>query len=565
MVVSVCATAVQPQFVKGEILVKYKSNVPASVRDTVNKQHGAKVLASIAALGVVRITAPRGGESAQCKSYKANTNVEYAEPNYIAKPSDTIPTDTYFSSQWDLVKIQAPAAWDVTTGSSALTIAVIDTGVDYNHPDLSGHMVAGYDFFSNDTNPMDEYGHGTKCAGVVGALSNNASGIAGITWNCMIMPLKVSDAMGASPYSCIGDAIIYAADHGARVATISLGASIPSTTLQDAVNYAYNKGCVIIAASGNESASAVCYPAACNNVIAVGATDANDLRCSYSNYGSALDVSAPGYAYTTTKGGGYAGFNGSSAAAPHVAAVAALAISRNLGMSAVDVANLLKNTADDIDAAGWDQYTGSGRINAFEAVSTMYVPAPDTIAPTVSILSPVPGATSSATVSVNVAASDNVAICKVELYCDNMLVGQSSGAGSILWNTVSSIAGPHVLSVFAYDAVGNVGKGSPVTVTVDNSFSVTQTYTGTTNAKSKTFSFTLSKQANINATLTWSGSAAMQLLIYDSKGSQLANVSSAGNPINLSLGCYPAGIYKFTVGSKVTKINYTLTVKGQAN
>lgn len=378
-----CASG-QPSFTQGEILVKFTSSASEQAKASIHSRNGSRVLATTQAIGVQRVTAPKGREIEHCNRYKQDGLVEYAEPDYLAYIADTLPSDPFFASQqWDLTNIQAPAAWDITTGSESVIIAVVDTGVDYTHPDIASRVLPGYDFQAGDTDPMDQYGHGTMAAGVVGACSDNTVGVAGVTWNCMLQPLKTADASGMSTYSTISNAVIYAADSGARVATISLGGNSVSYTLQNAVNYATSKGCLIVAAAGNQYTNTVCYPAACDNAIAVGALDYYGNRYDYSNYGPALDISAPGYGYTTAKGGGYSTFGGTSAATPHVAGVAALLFSSDPLLTPAQVTDILTSSADDINTPGWDQYTGYGQVNAYEAMVTPSTIPADTTPPTV--------------------------------------------------------------------------------------------------------------------------------------------------------------------------------------
>lgn len=566
----VCAIAVQPDFVQGEILVQFKPGASAQTQASVHAANKANVLQSIRGLDVDRVTAPKGCEIAQCNRYKGNKAVEYAEPNYLAQVMDTVPSDPLFASdQWDMTKIQAPAAWDITTGSDQVIVAVVDTGVDYNHPDLASRMLPGYDFYSNDSNPMDEYGHGTMAAGVVGACSNNATGVAGVTWTCKLLPLKTADATGSSPYSCITSAITYAADHGARVATVSLGGNASSITLQNAVTYAYQKGCLVVAAAGNQYAATVVYPAACDNAIAVGATDSSDAWYSYSNYGSTLDISAPGYAYTTALGGGYGAFGGTSAATPHVAGVAALLFSVNPSLTPDQVTAMLEQSADDINTPGWDQYTGFGRVNAFAALNTT-PPAPDTVAdttpPSAAITSPAAGSSVLGTTTVTASASDNTGVTCLDYYCDGALIASTAGSPSLAWNTTTVPDGAHKLTAVARDAAGNSTTSAAVGVTVANAYFYTQTFTGQTSAKStKSQTFTTARQAAITASLSWAGSGTLQLLAYDRSGKLLASVSSSASPINVSLGTCSAGSYRLDVRANVNKLKYTLVASAKSN
>ena len=226
--------------------------------------------------------------------------VIYVEPNYIHRITDTIPNDTYFASdQYGLENIRAPQGWDLSTGSTAITIAILDSGVDLDHPDLASKIVPGYDFVNNDGVPQDDNGHGTHVAGIAAAVSNNGLGVAGVSWGARIMPVKVLDETGTGSSTDIADAIIWAADQGADVINMSFGASSPSTTIENALNYAYSNGVTLVAALGNDGRELPyeecgilgCteysfYPAAFEHVIAVGATDSGNTKAGFSNYGT---------------------------------------------------------------------------------------------------------------------------------------------------------------------------------------------------------------------------------------------------------------------------------------
>ena len=280
--------------------------------------------------------------------------------------------DPYFlqGSQWHLSKIQAPTAWDTTTGSANQIVAVIDSGVRASHPDLVGKVLPGYDFVANDNDANDENGHGTGVAGTLSPGSNNQIGVCGVAWSNPILPVRVLDANGSGSYSAIANGIIYAADRGAKVINLSLGGTSSSRALQDAINYAWNKQCVLVAAAGNNGSNVAFYPAACTNVVAVSATDASDTRPTWSNFGSYVDVSAPGVDILSVYGSDqYAAWNGTSFSSPVASGVVALMAAANSTLTNVQLVDLLIKNSDDIGALGKDVYHGSGRVNANRAVT----------------------------------------------------------------------------------------------------------------------------------------------------------------------------------------------------
>lgn len=291
----------------------------------------------------------------------------FVEDDFVVCASYT-PDDPRYGEQWHLPSVSAPQAWDITTGSSEVTIAVIDTGVDYNHQDLQGKCITGYNYVDRNSDPMDDHGHGTHVAGIAAAVGNNSTGVAGVDWKARIMPLKVLDSQGSGYDSDVASAIRYAADNGAQVINMSLGSPDYSYTLSEAVNYAYNKGVTIVAASGNESSS-VSYPAACDNVIAVGALESNDTLAYFSNRGSALDLTAPGVSVLSTAPGGYVKMSGTSMASPVVAGCASLVLAAHSDYSPSRVEGALKDGATDLGSPGFDTSYGHGKVNASAAVS----------------------------------------------------------------------------------------------------------------------------------------------------------------------------------------------------
>lgn len=461
-------------------LVKFSANASHADVDGLNAEHGVRQIRRIEKLGVRVMSVPKGKSAeALARAYEKNPKVVFAEPDHIVQTSMT-PNDTLYSNQWALPKISAPAAWDVTTGSSALTIAVVDTGVESSHPDLLGRVVMGYDFANSDSDPSDDNGHGTAVAGIAAANSNNALGVAGMNWVAKVLAVKTFDSTGNGYTSNIADGIMYAADRGARVISMSFAAPYGTYTMESAIDYAHSKGCVLVAAAGNNSRDWVSYPAAYSKVIAVGATDSSDALASWCNYGADQDVVAPGVGVmTTTSGGTYAQFSGTSAATPFVSGLAGLVLAREPGLSQAQVAAAIRAGAVDLGAAGWDERFGWGRIDAARTLGALGgnepppppppPPAADTAAPEVSITSPSNGATVSRTITIRASASDGVGVARVDFFIDGVRVASDESAPwEYSWNTQKVAEGAHTLTAIAYDAAGNSKTSSPVTVTVSN-------------------------------------------------------------------------------------------------
>lgn len=280
--------------------------------------------------------------------------------------------------QWGLNKTEGPKAWGITTGSSLVTVAVIDTGVDLDHPDLQDKILAGWDFVNNDAYPDDDHSHGTHVAGIAAAATNNALGIAGVSWGARIMPVKVLDSGGNGYMDDVIASMEYAADHGVQVLNLSLGSVTSSSALQDAVNYARNRGAVVIAAAGNCGSGCIIggqyyynplmYPASCQNVVGVAATTSTDGWASFSEHNTYVDLSAPGVGIYSTIPNGYGYKDGTSMATPFVSGLAALVLSRWPDYTPSQVETALFSNADDLGSSGRDDYFGYGRINAFHTL-----------------------------------------------------------------------------------------------------------------------------------------------------------------------------------------------------
>jgi thermitase len=355
--------------VPDELLISPANNVPDDELQGIYRAHDGDLLSTIAQIRVHRIRiAPQAIDQVE-SALRNNPKIKFVERNYLAQ-SGLTPNDPGYPSQWHLLRISAAGAWDYTTGASSVPIAIIDSGVDPAHPDLASKLIGGYNFLGGNTDIHDVLGHGTAVAGTAAALTNDGIGGAGVGWSNPIMPLVVLNSSNYATYSDIASAITFAADHGAKVINISIYGSSYSTTLQSAVDYAWNKGVVIVACAGNDSSSTAVYPAALNHVVAVAATDATDAKAGFSNYGTWISVAAPGdNIYTTVNGGTYGYWYGTSFASPQVAGLAALILSRNSSLTNQQVVDLIKNNSDDLGAPGFDQYFGYGRINAYRALA----------------------------------------------------------------------------------------------------------------------------------------------------------------------------------------------------
>lgn len=295
-------------------------------------------------------------------------DLEYIQPNYRYR-IQALPNDIEYRQQWHHGRVNLPQAWDITDSNQGITIAVLDTGVDLTHPDLRANLISGYNMINPDQSVQDDYGHGTQVAGILAAVGNNANQGTGVLWRARIMPVKVLDGRGEGDDYDIARGINQAVRAGAKIIVLSLGDRLYSQHMEDAVNNAEKNNVLLVAATGNNG-STVNYPAAFSTVLAVGASDQNDRVPSYSNYGPEIDVVAPGQSiYTTSLGGKMTYNSGTSMAAPIVAGVAALIYDIYPDMEAWQVRQLLKQTAKDIENPAWDQASGWGRIDAYQALT----------------------------------------------------------------------------------------------------------------------------------------------------------------------------------------------------
>jgi thermitase len=387
--------AAQSSDVAGQIMVKFRDTGAAA---GALRQHGLGEGSGIGSTGAHLIKVPAGKESQLIAALSQNPAVEYAEPDQLVTAASD---DQYFDRQYALhntgqpftdtrgtvavaggkndADIDAVEAWSITTGSG-IKVAILDTGVASDHPDIGPKVVARANFSTAATGE-DKYGHGTHVAGIVAASANNTIGVAGVCPACTILDGKVLDDTGSGSTSHVAAGIYWAVSNGAKVINMSLGQSLPSRTLETAVKYAWKNGVVIVAAAGNAGTQDRIYPGAYRNVIAVAATDNTDAKASFSTYGADwVDVAAPGVdVYSTFPTGrfvigeppdgrspGYDLASGTSMASPVVAGVAALAWSSQTDATNRSVRAAVESTADMIDGTG--TYWEHGRVNACNAV-----------------------------------------------------------------------------------------------------------------------------------------------------------------------------------------------------
>ncbi len=380
--------------IPGRFVIGFQEGKETAIITAINNLNG--VIKTIApAAGFIVIELPLGISLQQLQvRLQSVPGVRFIEPDY---PVQTllIPNDPLFlTKQWDKWVMYADQAWDITTGGT-IKVALLDNGVDYTHPDLAANFrpdELGYDFINGDNDPRPDNPtipnafHGTHVAGIIAAVANNGTGIAG--WaQVQLLAVRALNDSGSGNLSDVALAIRWAVDHGARVINMSIGGYSTTTPLNEACQYALRNGVLLIAASGNDASPVISYPARLSECVAVGATDEISGIASFSNYGPEQELVAPGIAITSTIiGNGYMEASGTSMACPQVTGVAALILSLAPAMSPAQVRAILAASAIDINTPGWDEYFGYGLVNAARAVAltqtllragtTAIIPAP---------------------------------------------------------------------------------------------------------------------------------------------------------------------------------------------
>lgn len=492
--------------VAARVLVRYRAGTTSDVSDRLERSASATKKGEIAQLRVRVLEVPAGTEAAVMRALSADPRVEFAERDQTVSITNTTPNDYWWPSEWSQVKTRTNAAWDLTRGSSSVTIAVLDTGVDLTQPDLQGKLVAGYNVVAGTGDPTDDNGHGTWAAGVAGAASNNSIGVTSYCWGCSLMPVKVLGADGTGAMSSVAAGITWATDHGARVISMSLAGTAGTSTVQSAVQYAHSHGVVLIAASGNYGNSSPTYPAAYPEVLSVAGTDQNDALYSWSNYGSWVKLAAPGCNYTTGRSGWYGSFCGTSAATPAIAGIVGLALSYSPAATNTTVESALQSSAVKIGSA-----VAYGRVDAYAALLALGAPT----------ASASPAATASPTASPS----------------------PSAAATPTPASTPSLTPTP---------------SPTPATTSAPSVAMLSTTFSGAITNKNPSRSFTLSSGAGTaTATLAFSKALPLMLTFTAADGTVLATTNGA-SPLWLTFAV-PAGTSQITV-SGTAQSSFTVTV-----
>ena len=354
------------EFSSDSLIIRFQDNTPEQEKMVILSTIGGRRDRKINKINAERIKVGKNKVKENVEKIKKNKYIKYVEPDFIVTKA-VVPNDNYYSLEWALPKIKAEGAWDVTHGSDSAPIAIVDTGIDDSHPDLAGKVLKRANFTTDPD--ADGDGHGTHVAGIVASDTNNSLGVASLGYDTKLFSVKVLDNNGSGYYSWIANGVIWAADNGAKVINLSLGGSSDSQVLRDAINYAWGKGVVVVAAAGNSNSSRASYPGYYTNAIAVAATDSSDNKASFSNYGSWVDVAAPGVSIYSTYRGDYAYLSGTSMATPFVSALVSLVYANNPSFNNQQVRDKVEGSAEKIAKTG--VYWTYGRIDACAALNCL--------------------------------------------------------------------------------------------------------------------------------------------------------------------------------------------------
>lgn len=514
------------------------------------KQHGGEVSYVYTIITAVYASLPQHA----IEPLRKNPRIAYIHENgKVEALGQTIP--------WGIDRIKAPQAWAESNGTG-VKIAILDTGVG-PHEDLT--VYGGYDFVNSDNYPNDDNGHGTHVAGTAAALFNDL-GVVGAAPEGHLYAVKVLDSKGSGTLDWVIKGIEWSVNNGTQIISMSLGTSTDYQALHDAVDAAYGKGLLLVAAAGNSGNTAgrgdnVGYPAKYDSVIAVAATDQNDVRASWSSTGPSVELAAPGVnIYSTWIGNSYATKSGTSMACPHVTGTAALVWAKGPTLTNSEVRKILQDTATDLGTAGKDNQYGYGLVNAHAAV--LATPSPKPLA--VSIINPTDGSTVKGTVTIQASVKNTTApIASVEYAIDSetlapMMYNDSSGYWEADWNTTTVADGSHNITVNATDTNGNSDEKT-ITVTVANAvktLSVTVTTDKTNYTRNSWVYITVTVKDSATGSLL--EGASVKVTVYYPDGLVAGTGSGTTNSDGIAQFKYkvgpraPTGTYKVVATASLT-------------
>lgn len=461
-----CAgSGADPDVVADQLIVSVKPGVTQGDLSSLLVGQGAGIQDELSALSVYLIGVDPGNREQLARSLHASPLVESVLNNRFIK-TEVTPNDPDYTIQWFLQAIHAPQAWARSTGSNNVLVAVLDTGVDASHPDLASKLRSGANTYGDDSGYGDVSGHGTAVAGIIGADSNTATGVASVAWGCPILPIRVTGTDGRATSWSIAAGIALAVNRGARVINVSFAPLYNDEIVLRQARLAWLSGSLVVVAADNTGLRV--DGGGADEVLFVGAIDQSDRLASFSTYGRFVDLVAPGVGiYTTRPDAAYGAASGTSFSAPVVSGVAALVWSVNPALRPATVRDILLATARDLGDPGWDITFAYGCVDAAPAVElgAQIVEQQDTAPPTVAITSPAEGSTIQFATVLQVEASDQLGIAEVVLYVDQ--VRRASDAVwpyGFLLDPAKYAAGAHGIVVKAIDIAGNASQAS-MTVT----------------------------------------------------------------------------------------------------
>lgn len=457
--------AAQP-FIEDELVVQPFPGADPQALTALYADVGAEVVAALAEIDAVVLRVDPADLLTAAVELDASGLIENIQKNYLYSPEAT-PNDTLFARQDHLPRINAPAAWDVTTGSSSIIIGIVDTGVDRTHPDLRGKILDGVNIYANTGDYADAMGHGTQVAGTAAASSNNNTGVAGVSWGSPILAVRVGNAEGLSTGRHIAAGILWAMSHGAKVINASFAPLWSDRIVRSAAQQAFNRGCVVVISAGN--AGGINSVEGYDEALFVGAVATDNAIASFSDRGPFVDVVAPGTGVrTTARGGDYSLANGTSFAAPIVSGVAALALSVEPNLRPASVQQAILSTAVDLGSAGRDTTYGFGLIDAAAVVeeAARLAGIADSTPPAVRITKPAASTVLFGRYTATVEATDASGVADVVLSIDGVPYATDTRSPySFVIDTSTMTGGAHTLSFIATDAAANRSTSRSVNVT----------------------------------------------------------------------------------------------------